>query len=437
MQGFGILTASFVTLAVTAAFRSAVEANVLKLDLVWRVILGLGIVPFIVTLGLRQSMPESPEFEKDVCARGEATTAAIAAGTKPVASTLRGYLTEPSIMRNRNFWVLIGTSMTSLLLCVFYSQILFLPDVLRTTGFSKFPQIPTGGSAACVGECAKEVWEGIFRSAAGNALLAIVNVPGYWVTVFTIEKLGRVRIQVMGFTMMTVMLIILAGFYNKLVPPPGTVGAISPWVFLILYSMTFFFANFGAEGGSGARAPLRAQPSPAAARAPPPRGRPLPAAMRMPPRELPAPAERVFRPTAAERRPTLPSPLSSPLGPNTTTFVVPAEVFHTRYRATLHGVSAAFGKLGAVIGAFGFGALQLTAGTRPTLIALAIINFLGLLFTFFIPETTSMELNDASTMSLSAFGRYVQKEPECPIGGVTNADLHSGACLPGKGGRAD
>lgn len=36
-------------------------------------------------------------------------------------------------------------------------------------------------------------------------------------------------------------------------------------------------------------------------------------------------------------------------GPNTTTFIVPGECFPTRYRSTSHGVSAASGKLGAVI----------------------------------------------------------------------------------------
>ena len=36
-------------------------------------------------------------------------------------------------------------------------------------------------------------------------------------------------------------------------------------------------------------------------------------------------------------------------GPNTTTFVVPGEVFPTRYRSTAYGISAACGKLGAVI----------------------------------------------------------------------------------------
>ncbi|KAK8106096.1 Repressible high-affinity phosphate permease [Apiospora kogelbergensis] len=36
-------------------------------------------------------------------------------------------------------------------------------------------------------------------------------------------------------------------------------------------------------------------------------------------------------------------------GPNTTTFIVPAECFPTRYRSSGHGVSAAMGKIGAII----------------------------------------------------------------------------------------
>jgi PHS family inorganic phosphate transporter-like MFS transporter len=37
------------------------------------------------------------------------------------------------------------------------------------------------------------------------------------------------------------------------------------------------------------------------------------------------------------------------LGPNTLTFLIPAEIFPTRYRATCHGIAAAAGKLGSVI----------------------------------------------------------------------------------------
>jgi PHS family inorganic phosphate transporter-like MFS transporter len=36
-------------------------------------------------------------------------------------------------------------------------------------------------------------------------------------------------------------------------------------------------------------------------------------------------------------------------GPNSTTYIIPAEVFPTRYRCTAHGISAAFGKFGAVL----------------------------------------------------------------------------------------
>jgi PHS family inorganic phosphate transporter-like MFS transporter len=37
------------------------------------------------------------------------------------------------------------------------------------------------------------------------------------------------------------------------------------------------------------------------------------------------------------------------LGPNTLTFIIPAEIFPTRYRGTCHGISAAAGKLGSIV----------------------------------------------------------------------------------------
>ncbi|XP_024013340.1 probable inorganic phosphate transporter 1-6 isoform X2 [Eutrema salsugineum] len=44
-------------------------------------------------------------------------------------------------------------------------------------------------------------------------------------------------------------------------------------------------------------------------------------------------------------------------GPNATTFIVPAEIFPARLRSTCHGISAASGKAGAIVGSFGFAAL--------------------------------------------------------------------------------
>src|SRR5579859_6501194 len=46
------------------------------------------------------------------------------------------------------------------------------------------------------------------------------------------------------------------------------------------------------------------------------------------------------------------------VGPNTTTFIVPGEVFPTRYRSTAYGISAACGKIGSIISQAIFGPLK-------------------------------------------------------------------------------
>jgi len=51
-------------------------------------------------------------------------------------------------------------------------------------------------------------------------------------------------------------------------------------------------------------------------------------------------------------------------GPNTTTFIVPGEVFPTRYRSTAHGISAASGKVGAIIAQALLGPLRNRGGTN-------------------------------------------------------------------------
>jgi MFS transporter, PHS family, inorganic phosphate transporter len=51
-------------------------------------------------------------------------------------------------------------------------------------------------------------------------------------------------------------------------------------------------------------------------------------------------------------------------GPNTTTFIIPGEVFPTRYRSTAHGISAASGKLGAIVAQVGFARLANIGGTH-------------------------------------------------------------------------
>jgi MFS transporter, PHS family, inorganic phosphate transporter len=77
-------------------------------------------------------------------------------------------------------------------------------------------------------------------------------------------------------------------------------------------------------------------------------------------------------------------------GPNATTFIIPAEIFPSRVRGFAHGVSAAVGKLGAILSALLFNYLSGPAiiGLSNVLWIFFTCNILGAILTFFlIPET--------------------------------------------------
>uniref|UniRef100_A0A2P2LZ65 Inorganic phosphate transporter 1-11-like n=1 Tax=Rhizophora mucronata TaxID=61149 RepID=A0A2P2LZ65_RHIMU len=96
-------------------------------------------------------------------------------------------------------------------------------------------------------------------------------------------------------------------------------------------------------------------------------------------------------------------------GPNATTFIIPAELFPTRLRATCHGLSAAAGKLGAVVGTF---VVQTSTSnyeddtgdrtehpgdrTKHSLMVLAFTNMLGFCCTFLVTETKELSLEEIS-----------------------------------------
>ncbi|KAF1889690.1 hypothetical protein Lal_00025018 [Lupinus albus] len=99
----------------------------------------------------------------------------------------------------------------------------------------------------------------------------------------------------------------------------------------------------------------------------------------------------------------------SNFGPNATTFIVPAEIFPARLRSTCHGISAASGKAGAIVGAFGFlyaseskdlakrdAGYPAGIGMKNTLLVLAVCNCLGMFFTFLVPESKGKSLEELS-----------------------------------------
>jgi len=106
-------------------------------------------------------------------------------------------------------------------------------------------------------------------------------------------------------------------------------------------------------------------------------------------------------------------------GPNTTTFVIPGEVFPTRYRSTGHGIAAASGKLGAVISQVGFAQLVNIGGTnkfiKHILEIFAFFMLTGIFSTLLLPETKGRTLEDLSNEDQDGFVQgYSHKAPHQP-----------------------
>ena len=119
-------------------------------------------------------------------------------------------------------------------------------------------------------------------------------------------------------------------------------------------------------------------------------------------------------------------------GPNTTTFIVPGEVFPTRYRSTAHGISAASGKFGAVLAQVAFQWLKDIGGPEKFLdhmyvtaesveteelivmhdVSLQIFSFFmltGVFSTLLIPETNQKTLETLSNERQDRFFRFLGK----------------------------
>jgi PHS family inorganic phosphate transporter-like MFS transporter len=94
-------------------------------------------------------------------------------------------------------------------------------------------------------------------------------------------------------------------------------------------------------------------------------------------------------------------------GPNTTTFVLPAEIFPASVRTTSHGISATVGKLGAAVGTFSFPLLQAKFGLPGPMWIAGASCIVGFAITWsLLPEPKGLELEEASRDTAFSSGRF-------------------------------
>ncbi|KAI5068444.1 hypothetical protein GOP47_0017201 [Adiantum capillus-veneris] len=342
MQGTGILAGAAVSIIVSAAFNNAYHRPAFKADyigstppqadFVWRLVFILGAIPALLTYYWRMKMPETARYTALV--EGNAKQAALDM-TKVMSVELQAEQDKVDRLKATDSYGLfsMGFMRRHGLHLLGTCSTWFLLDIAFYSQNLFQKDVLTAVGWLPKAEDMSALEE-VYRISRAQALIALCStVPGYWFTVAFIDRIGRFAIQLMGFFMMTAFMFGLSIPYYSLRDTHTT-------TFVVLYAFTFFFANFG---------------------------------------------------------------------PNSTTFIVPAEIFPARLRSTCHGISAASGKAGAIIGAFGFlYAAQSSQkgkqdpgyptglGIRTSLIILGVVNALGFVFTFLVPETKGMSLEDLS-----------------------------------------
>ncbi|CAK9136711.1 unnamed protein product [Ilex paraguariensis] len=347
MQGVGILFAGVVAMIVSKAFMAAYPAHNFNTDavlstqpqgdFVWRIVLMFGAVPAALTYYWRMKMPETARYTALVAGNHQKAAADMAkvlekdilveeSNSKlPMESTSYGLFSKEFVKRHGRH--LLGTTSTWFLLDIaFYSLQLAQKDIYPAIGF-----VHKASTMNAIEE--------VFHISKAMFLVALfATVPGYWFTVFLIDRIGRFVIQLGGFLLMSIFMLVLGVKYEAFRGKPCAdtkhKDSLNDFcdgnktLFGLFFGLTLFFANFG---------------------------------------------------------------------PNSTTFIVPAELFPARFRSTCHGISAASGKAGAIIGAFLIqNYTQKAEGIKRAIIALSVVNLLGFLFTFLVPETNGRSLEEIS-----------------------------------------
>lgn len=180
----------------------------------------------------------------------------------------------------------------------------------------------------------KNVYYNLYNTAVGNLILSLAgNIPGYWVSVATIDTIGRWPIQMGSFTMLTALFCIIGFAYHRL-----TSGGL-----LALYLLCQFFSNFGANSTT-----------------------------------------------------FISKFLCHVCIVKCSCCVVPGEIFPTRFRSTAYGLSAGAGKVGAVIAQTLVGPLSNKGGTNKWLNHVmeifAAFMLCGVGTTLLVPETKRKSL---------------------------------------------
>lgn len=241
MQGFGLVAGSVVASILIAAG--------VPNDVSWRLMLGFGAVPAVSVIYLRRKIRETPRFTFGV--RGDVQTTAEtvrwAVGEYPVfiAPLLEFHDgTGDSLLGSVNDTMNISTASSasgSTPACV-DAKLTSRPFLLRligTAGTWFLVDIAYYGNSASSPLILKTLQPHgtlLSHTLILLAIFAVAALPGFWTAVWLMDRIGRKRIQLQGFLVMTVTFAAIALI-------PGVTRNV--WAFLVLFAASYFFIEYG------------------------------------------------------------------------------------------------------------------------------------------------------------------------------------------------
>ncbi len=216
MQALGLITGPIVAITLLASG--------INHDLAWRIMLGLGALPAMSVIYARRKMPESPRFKSQVLGQtnnaiadlqsyshGQVQISTVDTDSKASRMSFKEFITNRKMLLT-----LFGTAGTWFVFdYAYYGNSISTPLIMKMV-------------APHASLIQSEAWTLI--------IFAIAAVPGYALAVSKIDKIGHKRLQFIGFIIMGLAFLamgIIPGITSTLIP------------FLVLYGISYFFAEFG------------------------------------------------------------------------------------------------------------------------------------------------------------------------------------------------
>ena len=228
MQGLGLILGPLVAIVLLLSG--------INHDLTWRIMLALGAVPALGTFYLRRQIAETPRFalsmQGDVAAAARTVDMVTKSqknqqnGHQQLISGAHGAIIQetPRVKKSWLYllltlrflrWLIVTAGAWFLLDIAYYGTTISSPLVLKS--LNPHANLVTNMVYTLI-------------------IFVVAAFPGYVVSVFTIDRLGRKWIQCFGFAMMTLA-------YGLLAVAPALTALTVP--FLLVYGVSYFFTEFG------------------------------------------------------------------------------------------------------------------------------------------------------------------------------------------------